>query len=65
MEEQEGREYRWGEEEEEEPEEEEEEEEEEEKNALPAEELNKRVEDFIARVNSQRSLEARLIARRA
>ncbi|KAL5717472.1 hypothetical protein ACHQM5_010466 [Ranunculus cassubicifolius] len=34
---------------------------EEEKLCLPTEELNKRVEDFIARVNKQRMLEARLL----
>lgn len=39
----------------------EEEEEEEEAAGIPAEELNKRVEAFIARVNKQRSLEARFL----
>ncbi|KAM1859776.1 hypothetical protein ACFX13_012032 [Malus domestica] len=38
-----------------------EEEREEEKAGIPAEELNKRVEDFIARVNKQRWLEARFL----
>ncbi|XP_074575975.1 uncharacterized protein LOC141832374 [Curcuma longa] len=48
-------------EEEEEEGEEEEGEEEEEEGWLPAEELNKRVEDFIAMVNMQRKLEARML----
>ena len=50
---------------EEEDEDHDDEDEEEEKNALPADELKRRVEDFIARVNRQRSLEARLVAGRA
>ncbi|KAH0991957.1 hypothetical protein GBA52_003440 [Prunus armeniaca] len=41
--------------------EQEKEEEEEEAAGIPAEELNKRVEAFIARVNKQRSLEARFL----
>ncbi|OVA17459.1 Protein of unknown function DUF761 [Macleaya cordata] len=44
-----------------EQEQEEVEEEEEEENGLPAEELNKRVEDFIARMKKQRRLEAGLL----
>lgn len=44
-----------------EQEQEEEQEEEEEAVGMPAEELNKRVEDFIARVNKQRWLEARFL----
>lgn len=47
--------------EQEEDKEQEKEEEEEEATWIPAEELNKRVEDFIARVNKQRWLEARFL----
>ncbi|KAJ6713713.1 MYELIN TRANSCRIPTION FACTOR 1-LIKE [Salix viminalis] len=39
----------------------EEEEEEEEESGLPPEELNRRVEEFIARINKQRSLEAQFL----
>lgn len=49
------------EEEKEEKEEEEEKDGEEDQPGLPAEELNKRVEEFIARINKQRWLEAKLL----